>query len=162
LTTAIATLVPRVTQGTATGFLRTHVVPAYRRAGHPVRAVLTGDGPEFYGRFLTACRDLGIEHRPTKPRHAWTNGFVERLQGTILSELWRVAFRRTYYTHVGQLERDLQRLPAVLQPGPTASRVPVARPDAGDRVHRQEGQLTHAASFGWSAKVSTPHPYWTA
>jgi hypothetical protein len=41
-------------------------------------------------------------------RHAWTNGFVERLQGTILSELRRVPFRRTYYTSVGQLERDLQ------------------------------------------------------
>ena len=105
---AIATLVPRVTQATATAFLRTHVVPAYRRAGHSVRAVLTDGGPEFYGRFLAACRELGIEHRRTKPRHAWTNGFVERLQGTILSELWRVAFRRTYYTHVRQLERDLQ------------------------------------------------------
>ena len=29
-------------------------------------------------------------------------------KATILSELWRVAFRRTYYTSVGQLERDLQ------------------------------------------------------
>ena len=127
---AIATLVPRVTQGTATGFLRTHVVAAYRRAGHPVRAVLTDGGPEFYGRFLTACRDLGIEHRRTKPRHAWTNGFVERLQGTILSKLWRVAFRRTYYTHVGQLERDLQDYLRFYNRGATASRVPVARPDA--------------------------------
>ncbi|HKV43695.1 MAG TPA: integrase core domain-containing protein, partial [bacterium] len=54
------------------------------------------------------CRDVGIEHRRTKPRHAWTNGFVERLQGTILTALWRVAFRRTYYTSTGQLERDLQ------------------------------------------------------
>jgi hypothetical protein len=106
---AIATLVPRVTQATATGFLRTRVVPTYQRAGHQVRAVLTDGGPEFYGRFLTACRELGIEHRRTKPRrHAWTNGFVERLQGTILSELWRIAFRRTYYTSTEQLERDLQ------------------------------------------------------
>lgn len=105
---AIATLVPRVTQETAATFLRGHVVPRYRRAGHRVRAVLTDGGPEFYGRFLLACRELGIEHRRTKPRHAWTNGFVERLQGTILSELWRVAFRRTYYTSMAQLERDLQ------------------------------------------------------
>jgi len=105
---ALATLVPRVTQATATAFLRTRVVPTYQRAGHQVRAVLTDGGPEFYGRFLTACRELEIEHRRTKPRHAWTNGFVERLQGTILNELWRVAFRRTYYTSVAQLERDLQ------------------------------------------------------
>ncbi|HKV43920.1 MAG TPA: IS481 family transposase [bacterium] len=105
---AIATLVPRVTQATATAFLRTHVMPTYPRGGHQVRAVLTDGGPEFYGRFLTGCRELGIEHRRTKPRHAWTNGFVERLQGTILSELWRSAFRRTYYTSRAQLERDLQ------------------------------------------------------
>jgi hypothetical protein len=29
-----------------------------------------------------------------QPWRLWTNGFVERLQGTILQELWRVAFRR--------------------------------------------------------------------
>ena len=69
---ALATLVPRVTQATATAFLRTRVVPPYQRAGHQVRAVLTDGGPEFYGRFLTACRELEIEHRRTKPRHAWT------------------------------------------------------------------------------------------
>jgi transposase InsO family protein len=105
---AVATLVPRVTQVTAAQFLRAFVVPTYQRAAHQVRAVLTDGGPEFYGRFAVACRELGIEHRRTKPRHAWTNGFVERLQGTILAELWRVAFRRTYYTSKAQLERDLQ------------------------------------------------------
>jgi hypothetical protein len=30
------------------------------------------------------------------------------LQGTILAELWRVAFRRTYYRSTAQLEQDLQ------------------------------------------------------
>ncbi len=49
------------------------------------------------------------EHRCTLPGHAWTNGFVERLQGTILAELWRVVFRRTYFTQAGQLERERQR-----------------------------------------------------
>lgn len=44
-----------------------------------------------------------------RPRHAWTNGFVERLQGTILSELWRCAFRRTYYTAVPPMQRDLDQ-----------------------------------------------------
>lgn len=105
---AIATLVPRVTQAAATQFLQDRVVPGYRAAGHQVRAVLTDGGPEFQARFTHACRIEGIEHRRTRPRHAWTNGFVERLQGTILTELWRVAFRRTYYTRVDQLERDLQ------------------------------------------------------
>lgn len=105
---AVAALVPRVTQGATTLFLRDRVMPSYQRAGHRIRAVLTDRGPEWQIRFTRACREVGIDHRRTQPRHAWTNGFVERLQGTILTELWRVAFRRTYYTGVNQLERDLQ------------------------------------------------------
>lgn len=104
----IATLVPRVTQQSAIQFLRQHVVPAYTRAGHRIQAVLTDGGPEWQTGFVAACRDLGLSHRRTRPRHAWTNGFVERLQGTILTELWRVAFRRTYYRSNAQLEQDLQ------------------------------------------------------
>lgn len=83
-------------------------MPAYQRAGHRVRALLADRGSEFQRRFTAACQALGIEHRRTKPRHAWANGFVERSQGTILAELWRVAFRRTYYTSTAQLDRDLQ------------------------------------------------------
>ncbi|MER3460747.1 MAG: hypothetical protein C4303_06390 [candidate division GAL15 bacterium] len=104
----IATLVPRVTHQTAIQFLRASVVPAYERAGHHIRAVLTDGGPEWQTGFRAACRKLGIAHRRTRPRHAWTNGFVERLQGTTLTELWRVAFRRTYDRSIGQLEHDLQ------------------------------------------------------
>jgi transposase InsO family protein len=105
---AIATLTRELSSRQAARFLREHVLRAYRRAGYTVRAVLTDRGAEFSGEFDSACQRLEIEHRRTKPRHAWTNGFVERLQGTILSELWRCAFRRTYYTSLSQLERDLQ------------------------------------------------------
>lgn len=90
-------------------FLVDRVGPAYRRAGHRVRAVLTDNGAEWKGRFARTCRACAIELRRTKPGHAWTNGFVERLQGTILTEHWRVVFRRTYFTQQGQLERGLQR-----------------------------------------------------
>jgi transposase InsO family protein len=58
--------------------------------------------------FDAACRGLGIRHTRTKPRHAWTNGFVERLQGTILQEHWRVAFRRHYFTSRAALQRSLE------------------------------------------------------
>ncbi len=104
----IARPVPRLAARAAARFLREQVVPAYRRAGHTVSAVLTDRGPEFSGAFDHACDEMRIEHRCTKARHPWTNGFVERLQGTILSELWRCAFRRTYSTALDQLERDLQ------------------------------------------------------
>jgi transposase InsO family protein len=88
-------------------FLRRVLVPQFRRAGWPIQRVLTDGGSEFKGLFDQACRDLGIRHTRTKPRHAWTNGFVERLQGTILHEHWRVEFRRRYFTRLPQLQRSL-------------------------------------------------------
>lgn len=68
-----------MTAPTAVHFLGAHVVPGYQRASHRIRAVLTDGGPEFQRAFTAACIELGIEHRRTKPRHSWTNGFVERL-----------------------------------------------------------------------------------
>lgn len=90
-------------------FLRQVLVPLYRRAGWPIQRVLTDRGSEFKGAFAEACHELGIRHTRTQPRHAWTNGFVERLQGTILHEHWRVEFRRRYFTRAAQLERSLQQ-----------------------------------------------------
>ena len=88
-------------------FLRYVLVPHYRRAGWPIERVLTDGGSEFKGIFDETCDDLGIRHTRTKPRHAWTNGFVERLQGTILHEHWRIEFRRRYFTRLPQLQRSL-------------------------------------------------------
>jgi Integrase core domain len=68
---------------------------------------VAGTGPEFKGAFDEACRALGLRHTRTKPRHAWTNGFVGRLQGTILQEHWRGAFRRRYVTGRAVLQRSL-------------------------------------------------------
>jgi transposase InsO family protein len=93
---------------TAARFLRRRVQPALKEAGHRLKAVLTDGGPEFQAAFVIACAGLKVQHRRTRPRHPWTNGFVERLQGTILTELWRCAFRRTYYRGVKPMERDLQ------------------------------------------------------
>lgn len=84
------------------------VVTHFADAGWSVGRVLTDRGSEFKGEFDEACRARGIRHTRTKPRHAFTNGFVERLQGTILHEHWRVEFRRRYFTRLGQLERSLQ------------------------------------------------------
>jgi Integrase core domain len=103
----LADLLPAHDAAAAATFLREFVVPHFQRAGWPVRRVLTDGGPEFTGTFDVACRALGLRHTRTKPRHAWTNGFVERLQGTILQELWRVAFRRRYFTTRAALQRAL-------------------------------------------------------
>jgi len=103
----VAWLLPAFTATAAATFLRTVLLPHYRRAGWPLQRVLTDGGSEFKGAFDEACRALGIRHTRTKPRHAWTNGFVERLQGTILQEHWRVAFRRRYFTSRAALQRSL-------------------------------------------------------
>jgi transposase InsO family protein len=106
---AVAWLATQLTSHAARRFLRRYLLPIYSQAGHTIQAVLTDRGHEWMGAFEGECRRLGIEHRRTKPRHAWTNGFVERLQGTILTELWRCSFRRTYYTAVAPMQRDLAR-----------------------------------------------------
>jgi transposase InsO family protein len=102
-----AWLLPSHTAVDAAAFLRDVLVPLYRRAGWRLQRVLTDGGPEFKGAFDDICGQLGIRHTRTKPRHAWTNGFVERLQGTILQEHWRVAFRRRYFTTRAALQRSL-------------------------------------------------------
>lgn len=67
-----------------------------KAAGWPLRRILSDQGNEYRGVFDKVCGEHGIRHTRTKPRHAWTKGFVERLQGSILSELWRTpALHRT-------------------------------------------------------------------
>jgi transposase InsO family protein len=88
-------------------FLMETVIPAFDKQGFDVKRVLTDCGNEFRGEFHKWCITRGVRHTRTKPRHAWTNGFVERLQGTILRELWRVTFRRRFFTSVPQMQREL-------------------------------------------------------
>jgi transposase InsO family protein len=100
-------IVGDVTARAVVAFLRDEVRPTYRRAHWTLRRVLTDNGKEFKGAFTGGCAPLRITHTRTKPRHAWTNGFVERLQGTILHEHWRIAFRRQYFTGCRALQRSL-------------------------------------------------------
>ena len=98
-----------VTATAVLSFLREAVRPVYRHAGWRLRRVLTDNGKEFKGAFAAGCERLDIRVTRTKPRHAWTNGFVERLQKTILHEHWRIAFRRQYFTGARALQRSLDR-----------------------------------------------------
>ena len=102
-------LVGEVTAAAVLAFLREIVRPAYRKAGWELQRVLTDNGKEFKGAFAVGCEALGIRVTRTKPRHAWTNGFVERLQKTILHEHWRIAFRRQYFRGRRALQTTLDR-----------------------------------------------------
>ena len=104
---AMAKIVPVSSAIQAAAFLRDVVVSEVEEAGWTLWRVLTDGGSEFKGEFDQVCRRLDVRHTRTKPRHAWTNGFVERLQGTILREHWRIAFRRRYFRRRFQLQASL-------------------------------------------------------
>jgi len=102
-------VVGEVTAAQVWRFVDRHIRPSYQAAGWRLQRVLTDGGHEFKGVFVAGCAERQIRITRTKPRHAWTNGFVERVQGTILHEHWRIAFRRQYFTRVASLQRSLDR-----------------------------------------------------
>ena len=119
----------------AARFLREHVIPNSCKGGFPVKRVLTERGSEFKGAFDEACRKLEIRHTGTKPRHAFTSGFVKRFHQAILHDHWRVEFRRRYFTEVPAARSFAPELPSLLQPRASAPRLSCAGANArSDRL----------------------------
>lgn len=50
---------------------------------------------------------LVIKHTTTKVRHSWTNGYVERLNKTLLDEFYSLVFRKKRYESIEELQVDL-------------------------------------------------------
>lgn len=97
---------------TAADTLYDRVLPFYEALGVPVQAVLTDNGREFCGKPEQHPYELllameGIEHRTTKIATPRTNGFVERMNRTLLDECFRVAGRQTWYLTPAEIQRDL-------------------------------------------------------
>ena len=97
---------------TAVDVLNDRGLPFYEE--HPVEVghVLTDNGREYCGRplghpfelFLTINQ---IEHRRTDVASPETNGFCERFHRTVKGEFFQVAFRKTLYESLDQLQTDL-------------------------------------------------------
>jgi transposase InsO family protein len=104
---ALAKVVAVCSAAEAAAFMKRVVATTLTEAGWRLQRVLTDGGSEFKGEFDKVCEELNVRHTRTKPRHAWTNGFGERLQGTILHEHWRIAFRRRYFRKRFQLQASL-------------------------------------------------------
>ncbi len=88
---------------TACDLLHDRVLPFYENLGITVGAVLTDNGREFCGKPESHPYELllaveGIKHRTTKVRSPRTNGFVERMNRTLLDECFRVQGRTKWYT----------------------------------------------------------------
>jgi len=86
-------------------------LPTYQATGWPLHRILADQGNEYRGAFDRACVEGNIRHARTKPRHAWTNGFVGQLQGTTPTELWRIEFRRRSFTGDAAVQAALDRYP---------------------------------------------------
>ncbi|MFC3061836.1 IS481 family transposase, partial [Paenirhodobacter populi] len=95
----------------AVAVLHNDVLLFYRNLGLPVKAVLTDNGREFCGTEKHPYElylDLnGIDHRRTKVKTPKTNGFVERFNGTVLDEFFRIKMRETFYDSVEAMQADL-------------------------------------------------------
>jgi transposase InsO family protein len=95
----------------AAALLHNDVLPYYKSKGLAVKALLTDNGREFCGKddhpYELYLELNDIEHRHTQVRRPQTNGFVERFQGTVLDEFFRMAFRTKLYETVEALQTDL-------------------------------------------------------
>jgi transposase InsO family protein len=97
---------------TACDLLYDRVLPFYAALGIEVGAILTDNGREFCGRPDAHPYELllameGLEHRTTRVRSPRTNGFVERMNRTLLDECFRVKGRTEWYLNPAEIQRDL-------------------------------------------------------
>jgi transposase InsO family protein len=97
---------------TACDLMHDRVLPFYENLGITVGAVLTDNGREFCGKPESHPYELllaveGIKDRTTKVRSPRTNGFVERMNRTLLGECFRVQGRTKWYTSPDEIQADL-------------------------------------------------------
>jgi transposase InsO family protein len=90
------------------------VLPFYEALSVEIGSVLTDNGREFCGKPDSRPFELllaleGIQHRTTKVRSPQTNGFVERMNRTLLDECFRVEGRKTWYVTPAEIQRNLDR-----------------------------------------------------
>ena len=97
---------------TAADFLNDKVLPFFDEEQMRLLRVLTDRGTEYGGKLEQHPYQLflhlnDIEHSRTKARHPQTNGCTERLNQIIQEEFYSVAFRKTLYTSLEQMQADL-------------------------------------------------------
>lgn len=109
---AFAKLYTTKTPITAADLLNDKVLPFFADEQLPMLRILTDRGSEYCGRAETHDYQLylainDIEHTKTKVRSPQTNGICERFHKTILQEFYQVALRKTLYTDLAALQKDL-------------------------------------------------------
>ena len=97
---------------TAADLLNDRVVPFFEEHQVPILRVLTDRGTEYCGRLDKHPYEIflqfhDIDHSKTRARRPQSNGICEAFHKTVLNEFYRVAFRKTIYKEVEQLQNDL-------------------------------------------------------
>lgn len=97
---------------TAADFMNDKVLPFFDNEHIKMLRVLTDRGTEYSGRIENHPFQLflhlnDIEHSRTKAFHPQTNGCTERLNQIIQDEFYAVAFRKTHYKTLEQIQIDL-------------------------------------------------------
>ena len=111
---AFAKLYDRKTPLTAADLLNDQVVPFFDAHEVPLNRILTDRGTEYCGSPDTHVYELylaveNIDHTRTKVKSPQTNGIVERFHKTVLTEFYRIAFRKKIYPTLADLQADLDR-----------------------------------------------------
>jgi transposase InsO family protein len=111
---ACAKLYTTKTAITAADLLNDKVLPFFDEHDVPLLRVLTDRGTEYCGKHDAHDYQLylglnDIEHSKTKVKSPQTNGICERFHKTILQEFYQVAFRKTIYRHLDELQLDLDK-----------------------------------------------------
>ena len=93
---------------TAVQTLNNEVLPFFEKHKVTVQTVLTDNGREYCGRpdhhpFELFLQLEDIEHRKTKVRRPQSNGFVERLNRTLLDEHFRIKGREKFYESLEEM-----------------------------------------------------------
>lgn len=87
---AFTAMYPDQTEASASHFL-VRATARFERLGIVIRRILTDNGPCYKAhRFASACRQLGLKHRRTRPYTPRTNGKAERFIKTAINE-WAYA-----------------------------------------------------------------------
>ncbi|MBO9463566.1 IS481 family transposase (plasmid) [Labrenzia sp. 5N] len=109
---ACAKLYTTKTPITAADLLNDRVLPLFEEHELPLLRILTDRGTEYCGKAESHDYQLylainDIDHTKTKAKSPQTNGICERFHKTVLQEFYQVAFRKTVFETIDDLQKEL-------------------------------------------------------